>query len=95
MKTNGAILRVAFELVNAERQDDYGPPADSMARIASLWTAYLNRPVSAKDVCLMLAMLKIAREAHAHKPDNLLDAAGYIGLAGDLAQTEPQKGKAI
>lgn len=74
---NGAILRTAYELVNGERQDSYG-------RVAALWTAYLDHPVSAKDVALCLTLLKIAREAHAHKDDNLLDAAAYVGLAADM-----------
>ncbi len=88
---NGAILRVAYELVNAARQDDYGSPADSLARIAALWTAYLGHAVTAKDAALCLALMKIAREAHNNKQDNLLDAAGYIGLAADVAALEEVK----
>lgn len=87
---NGSILRVAFELVNAERQDDYGSPAASLTRIASMWTAYLEQPIDARDVAMLLALMKIAREAHNHKRDNLLDAAGYIGLAADMAEMEDQ-----
>jgi len=49
-----------------------------------MWSVYLGRQVSAKDVCLMLAMLKLCREMNAHVHDNLLDAAGYIGLAADM-----------
>ena len=36
----------------------------------------------------MMALLKIGREAHAHKLDNLVDAAGYIALAEDVAKGE-------
>ena len=87
---NGALLRVAYELVNAERQDDYGPPEASLSRISAMWSAYLGHPVSARDVALLLALLKIAREANRSKEDNLLDAAGYIGLASDMAAMEEE-----
>ena len=87
-ENNGAILCKAHELVNAERQDDYGSPAASLSRIATMWSAYLEQPVNARDVALLLALMKIAREAHRDKEDNLLDAAGYIGLAADMATLE-------
>ena len=35
---------------------------------------------------VLMALLKLGREAHSHKPDNLIDAAGYIGLAADMAE---------
>ena len=85
---NGTILNEALSLINAQRQDEYGPPSASFGRIAAMWGAYLGQPVSCRDVACLMALLKLAREAHAHKADNLVDAAGYIGLAGDLAACE-------
>ena len=85
---NGEILLDAHALINAERQDDYGTPAQSFTRIAALWSAYLGYKVGAKDVAICMALLKFSREAHQHKHDSLLDAAGYIGLAADLAEAE-------
>ena len=82
--TNGNILLEAHALINAERQGDYGPPSESFARVATLWSAYLGHSVTGKDVAVCMALLKFSREAHAHKRDNLLDAAGYIGLAADM-----------
>ncbi|MCL1916139.1 MAG: DUF6378 domain-containing protein [Desulfovibrionaceae bacterium] len=81
---NGNILLEAHALINAERQGDYGPPAESFARIAALWSAYLGHTVTGKDVAVCMALLKFSREAYHHKRDNLLDAAGYIGLAADM-----------
>lgn len=83
---NAQILQEALSLVNAERLDDYGTPADSFGRIAAMWSAYLDRPLSCRDVACLMALLKLGREAHRHKRDNLLDAAGYIGLADDMAR---------
>ncbi len=82
--SNGAILLEAHTLINAEGQGDYGPPAASFARIAALWSAYLGHAVTGKDVAMCMALLKVAREANRHKADNLIDAAGYIGIAADM-----------
>ncbi len=85
---NGTVLNEALKLINAQRQDEYGPPSASFGRIAAMWGAYLGQPISCRDVACLMALLKLAREAHAHKEDNLVDAAGYIGLAGDFAVRE-------
>ena len=84
MKSNGDILKEAHALINGPRQGDYGTPSENFGRIASMWTAYLGFPVTCKDAAIMMALLKIARESNRHKPDNILDACGYIGLAGDF-----------
>lgn len=81
---NGKILLDAHALINAERADDYGSPAESFAQIAALWSAYLEHTVTGKDVAMCMALLKFSRESYSHKQDNLLDAAGYIGLAADM-----------
>jgi len=84
---NGRILLEAHCLVNGERQASYGQPAPFFDRTAALWSAYLGHTVTGKDVALCMALLKFSREASHHKHDNLLDAAGYIGLAADMEQT--------
>jgi len=83
----GSILLTACDLVNGERQREYGPPGECIGNTADLWSAYLGHPVTAKDVGICLALVKIAREAHSHKRDNLVDACGYLGLAADLAES--------
>lgn len=87
---NGQILATAQALINETRQDEYGPPKTSFTRIAGLWGAYLGKPITAHDVAVLMALLKLGREAHSHKPDNLIDAAGYIGLAADMAEAGNQ-----
>lgn len=82
---NGNILSEAQALITGDRRAEYGAADASFGRIATMWTAYLGRPVTGHDVACMMALLKLAREAHCHKADNLIDAAGYIGLAGDMA----------
>lgn len=80
----GKLLLEAHDLLNGERQNDYGSPLDNFTRIASLWSAYTEHTFTAKDVAVCMTLVKIAREANKHKRDNLLDAAGYIGLAADM-----------
>lgn len=89
----GRVLEDAVKLINGERQDAYGKPEDNFSTIASLWNLYIeNRKVkysyllTPHDVAVMMALLKIARIATGtQKRDSYVDAAGYIGLAADLA----------
>jgi len=80
----GDILYKALDIINGDRQDSYGDPEDSFKTIANFWSVYLKRYVGPKDVSMMMALLKIAREGNQHKLDNLIDCAGYIGLAADM-----------
>jgi len=36
--------------------------------------------LSEEDVCWMMVLLKMARQMHTYKDDNLVDAIGYIAL---------------
>jgi hypothetical protein len=74
------ILDEAAQLVNGDRQRDYGHPKDNLARIASLWSGILDRPVTAKEVGLCMVALKLAREVATPKRDNIVDAAGYLRM---------------
>jgi len=83
----GKVLKEAIEVINGERQDQYGKPEDSFALIAEFWTSYvkrINRDLDAKDIALMMVLFKLAREIYQGKRDNLVDGAGYIGIAGDM-----------
>lgn len=83
----GGILAEAHNLVGGDRQKEYGHPLDTHKATAGMWNSWLERrlgkeiSLSAEDVALMLVMVKLAREAHAHKHDNLLDAIGYLESA--------------
>jgi hypothetical protein len=86
----GSVLAEALNIINGERKDTYGNPEDSFANIAEYWSVYLKKRfgyvvyLSPKDVTLMMILFKIAREQNQGKRDNLVDAAGYLGIAGDL-----------
>ena len=78
------VLEAARKIVNVDRYAEYGPPQASFGRIAELWSAYLGKKITAKDVSLMMVLFKISREVSSPKIDNLVDAAGYTALAHHL-----------
>ena len=90
---SGKYLQVAHELINGERQQDYGYPGASFERIAELWTLYLDgrAELSREDVAVMMALLKISRliglwgkQPAGSVRDTYVDLLGYIALAADM-----------
>ena len=83
------ILHEAEKNVCGQRAQDYGEPEDNFAVIAAYWSTYLGYPVNAKDVALMMGLLKIARSTTGKgSPDNYVDLAGYAACAGEIASRE-------
>lgn len=80
----GSILDEAKAIINGGRNDMYGNPEDSFMLIAELWSALLGIMISAKDVALMMCLLKIARETKQGSRDNWRDLAGYAALGADM-----------
>lgn len=80
----------AARLVLGDRNASYGTPLEDYAKTAAMWSGFLTHklkaPITPKEAVLMMALLKISREAHAHKPDNLIDAHGYL-LCAEWIQT--------
>lgn len=84
-------LDIAKECVTRDRQNTYGPPENNFNRIAKLWDAYLDLPykITAVDVAVMLALLKVARIAYGvqhgvQHEDNFIDGCGYFACACEL-----------
>ena len=82
----GSILDEAKDVINGERQNHYGDPEDSFALIAEYWSTYMEKNITPQDVAMMMVLFKLARESHQHKRDNLVDAAGYLGILGDMCE---------
>lgn len=70
-------LTRAAALVDGPRRETYGHPKDNHARTAAMWSAYLGVPISLRQVCMLNALQKISRDAHAPKEDNLDDICGW------------------
>jgi hypothetical protein len=68
----------AVKIVTGDRQTAYDHPRRNFARIAALWSPILGIEVTPEQVALCSVQIKIAREIHAHKRDNVVDAIGYL-----------------
>jgi|TARA_R110000823_G_scaffold11710_3_gene39537 hypothetical protein len=66
------------------RGEHYGDSDSNLQFIASLWTTYLEKTISCKDVALMMVLLKIARAKYPkYLKDNYVDVCGYAALAAN------------
>lgn len=74
------ILSEAEALVNGgERQRQYGHPAKNFKDVAAMWAVILGAPVTARQVALCMAALKLARFSNGDGTrDSLVDACGYL-----------------
>ena len=81
------ILAKAEQCVTGQREQDYGQIEDNFGLIAELWSAYLKTDVSAVDVAMLMALLKIARIRNGGGTgDSFVDLAGYAACGGELAE---------
>ena len=81
------ILESASEYITKDRAQTHGEDAEnSFGKIADMWTAYLEHPVSREDVCAMMVLLKVARicNSPAHM-DSWIDVCGYAAIGGEIA----------
>lgn len=89
-----SILDEAKRITEGTRRAEYGAPADDFARTALMWTGILahklrdGQAISAMDIPLCMIAIKLARQSHHHKRDNLVDIAGYARTAAMVAGEE-------
>lgn len=89
MPHRAEILHTAIDLTCGDRDDTYGSPRTNHERIALIWTVILDYPVTAEQVALCMAGVKIARLVTS--PDHLdsyIDGAAYLAIAGEIATDE-------
>lgn len=87
-RTRVKLLSEASALVDGDREAEHGDFRANATMTAALWNAYIGVDfIDPENVPTMLALLKIARSTQ--KPegmDNYRDAAGYMALAGEVAE---------
>lgn len=83
------ILDEAKRLINTDRAKDYGHPRINHERIAALWSPILGIEVSASQVALCMAQVKVSRlvQTPDHQ-DSFIDAAAYLAIAGELSHPD-------
>ena len=97
------VLAAAKKCVCGEREQDYGTPEDNFTTIGLLWGVYLRAAhpelqnilpingIEAKDVAVMMSLLKVARIATGSSPDSFVDLAGYAACAGEIATRHTER----
>jgi hypothetical protein len=84
------VLHEAERIIYGDRERTYGHPSKNLWTIARLWTAYVDaasdnalqgKEFTAKDVALMMILVKTARLANndSHR-DSVVDICGYAAL---------------
>lgn len=92
------MLHEAQDLIQGDRQQDYGNKLQNFSQIAMLWQGTLamklapGQRITPEDVALCMMQVKIARLAKSpdHK-DSIVDVAGYAGCY-DILQEERAEG---
>jgi Domain of unknown function (DUF6378) len=80
------ICRRAIDLIAGDRAGQNGDALAVHTNIAVLWSAFLGIPIAARDVALMMVLLKVARsKTGAFNIDDYVDAAGYAAIAAEVA----------
>lgn len=86
------VLKQAECCVCGQREEDYGSPEDSFGAIGKLWTIYTGHLITAKDVAMMMALLKIARIMGGRGTmDSYVDLAGYAACGAEVAMREQER----
>lgn len=80
------ILDQAKEILYERKQEkerQYGPFKESMDKAATVASIIAGHSISSHDVYAAIIGIKLAREGHAHKSDNILDAIVYLAQMND------------
>jgi hypothetical protein len=83
-----SVLLDAYNVVHEERDPEYGPPSEDFESLGILWATLINRylkkhglhpipNIPPRVVGNMMIALKINRDVHYPKRDNMIDVAGY------------------
>jgi len=87
LSVRASILQEAETLITGDRNKTYGSPTENFANTAALWNVQighkLKEPITATEVALMMAQLKLARMIAQPKRDNFVDAVGYIACGAE------------
>ena len=86
-RTRDILLEEACDLINKQREHDYGEASKNFQDIATGWSVILGTSISPEEVALMMAWLKMARlfKSPNHR-DSWVDLIGYAALGGELSE---------
>lgn len=82
------VLQEAQRLISTDRNHSYGHCLDDYSKVAGMVSALLagklKEPLTAEDAVLFMVCVKISREVHLHKRDNVVDGCGYFALIQEI-----------
>lgn len=85
------ILEEADKIVNKrseEKTRQYGNFSESMKIARDIFVAMTGIEISTEHMYLAMVALKLSRQRHAHKEDNLLDAVAYLGAMNNYIESK-------
>ena len=89
--TRKELLEKAMQ-ATTERAVQHGKPENVFARIAGLWSAYLDKELTATDVALLMTLFKVARaQGNPANNDTWVDIAGYAACGAELGGSDEQQ----
>ena len=77
------ILSTAAELINGDRERDYGEAHKNFQDMARLWSVILETEITEQQFVLCMIMLKAARLMKTDHEDSWVDLCGYAALGGE------------
>lgn len=79
-----AALEQASSLINGPRQEAYGSPSENFERLAVRISQIVKTPINKRQAAQIMVELKLARLAHSHHEDSVIDAIAYLALMMEL-----------
>jgi hypothetical protein len=93
MKKTRAVERAKAIVVDRseEKEREYGDFAQGMREAARVATVMRGHVIDAEDVFACIIGMKLSREGHRHKEDNIVDAIAYLDQYNE--QCESKQGR--
>ena len=74
------ILEEAQEILEGDRESDYGDPVANFNRISGIASSILNETITPEQCVVVMMAVKLSREQYKHKRDNLVDLVAYTEI---------------
>jgi hypothetical protein len=77
---------------NQDQDRQYPPFKQSMRNVSVLASNILRKDITPYDVAMIMVCLKLDRDGHKKKKDNLFDALSYLGIAFKICEDDDELG---
>ena len=82
-------LEKALDIIQGDRHNEYGPAQGHFKEAASVWSLIMKKEVTASQVILCLAALKLVRLSTKNDhQDSWVDLAGYAALGNEVSSVD-------